>query len=109
MMRRLSAAMANGLPQQLARFAHQGVVHLRGLHYKIASAGDVTKPDGEPPPTPRTIGSGCLPSPSKAARRLEDVPFNRIRDQRNDAPQKFGGDEPNPWVSLEDGDEITIP
>ena len=95
--------------EQLARFAHQGVVHLRGLHYKIASAGDVTKPDGETYVNSKDDWEWLSANASKAARWLEDLPFNRIRDQRNDAPQKFGGDEPNPWVSLEDGDEITIP
>jgi hypothetical protein len=70
-----------------------GRVHLRGLFYRIVAAGGVEKPDG-------TVFTNTfdnwlwLMRAAKAARWLGYVPFDRIPDERNEAPRLFLPDNP---------------
>jgi hypothetical protein len=67
----------------------QDRVHLRGLFYRIVAAGDVRKPDGEVFANTHDNWIWLTTRAAKAARWLAYVPFNRIRDERNEAPQVF--------------------
>ena len=75
--------------EQLARFVSIGTVHLRGLHYRLVAAGDVRRPDGN-----RSLYVNSeldwrwlSETAAKAARWLGYVPLDRIRDERNEAPE----------------------
>src|SRR5271155_1674867 len=72
--------------EQLDRFVPFGTVHLRGLHYKLSSAGDVLLPDGRPYPNDDATWEWLNEKAAKAARWLGYVPFDRIIDERNAAP-----------------------
>jgi hypothetical protein len=67
----------------------QDRVHLRGLFYRIVAAGDVRKPDGEVFANTHDNWIWLTTRAAKAARWLGYVPFNRIRDERNEAPRVF--------------------
>jgi hypothetical protein len=72
---------------QIARFAGEdSTVHLRGLHYLIASSGDVVKPaDGAGLYVNSDEEWGWLQEhAARAGRWLGYVPFERILDARND-------------------------
>ena len=77
------------LGEQVRRFLPDGsVIHLRGLHYVIASAGDVLTPAGTPyTNTDRNWLFLCRCG--KAARWLGYVPFRLIKDERNQKPRIF--------------------
>jgi hypothetical protein len=78
------------LADQIARLVEpQGRVHLRGLFYRIVAAGDVRKPDGEVFTNTHDNWIWLTTRAAKAARWLGYVPFNRIRDERNEAPRLF--------------------
>jgi hypothetical protein len=67
----------------------QATIHLRGFHYLLASAADVTRPDGS-----RYINSDAMwewlaDTAMKAARWLGYVPFERIVDERNALPELY--------------------
>jgi hypothetical protein len=61
-------------------------VHLRGLHYAIVAKGDVLKPNGLPYTNTEEDWIFLSERAAKVARWLGLVPFNRIVDERNDAP-----------------------
>jgi hypothetical protein len=65
------------------------LVHLRGLHYRIVASGDVRRPDGKPYPNTESNWIWLQSRASKAARWLGYVPFDRIRDERNEPPELF--------------------
>jgi hypothetical protein len=75
--------------EQVARFVPgDGTIHLRGLHYRISSAGAVLKLDGKP--YKNDDGDWLyLEQIAKTARWLEYVPFERITDARNSEPMRF--------------------
>src|SRR5262249_23519510 len=82
---------ANGkwFSEQVDRFVpNEDKVHLRGLHYRIVAAADVKRPDGNG--TPYVNDELCWrwlqTKAAKAARWLGYVPFERIRDERNERP-----------------------
>ena len=78
------------LADQIARLVEpQGRVHLRGLFYRIVAAGDVRKPDGEVFANTHENWIWLTTRAAKAARWLSYVSFNRIRDERNEAPRVF--------------------
>ena len=77
------------LADQIARLVPQGRVHLRGLFYRIVAAGDVRKPDGEVFTNTLDNWIWLTTRAAKAARWLGYVPFERIRDERNEAPRVF--------------------
>ncbi len=88
----------------VARFLPDGrAIHLRGLHYRIASAGDVVRPDGWTYINDAEAWM-WLGDASQAARWLGLVPWHRIRDERNSAPivhakpdRNVGADAFTPW------------
>jgi len=120
-------ALGHWFADQVARFVAPGrAIHLRGLHYAIVAAADVAKP---------TIGPGSQRGGAKggkaggslyrntdddwewlceyasnAARWLEYVSFDRIRDERNAAPQIFvPEDEGVVEVELDRGISLQVP
>jgi hypothetical protein len=69
--------------------ADQGIVHLRALHYVLVSQpGGVRKVDGKGYLN-STADWDWLQVAAKAARWLEYIPFDSIRDGRNDPPEIF--------------------
>jgi hypothetical protein len=79
--------------QQIERFLPVGQIHLRGSHYRLVSSGDVNKPDGSPYINTESNWI-CLQKVAQAARWLGYVQFDRIADQRNEAPQIFVPEAP---------------
>jgi hypothetical protein len=67
----------------------EGRVHLRGLFYRIVAAGDVEKPDGTVFTNTDDNWDWLQTRAAKAARWLGYVPFDRIRDERNEPPRLF--------------------
>ena len=61
-------------------------IHLRGLHYAIVAHGKIRKPNGQPYRNTDEDWAWLQGFPAKAARWLGYVPFDRIRDNRNDPP-----------------------
>lgn len=76
---------------QVARLVRPGeAVHLRGLHYRLVSTPKpVLKPDGKPYRNTDEDWGWLQEKAAKAARWLGYVPFERIRDERNAAPEIF--------------------
>jgi hypothetical protein len=73
---------------QIERFVASGKqVHLRGLHYAILSSGDVRKPDGKLYVNNNSCWTWLQRTAAKAARWLDYVPFDRIKDERNEPPR----------------------
>jgi hypothetical protein len=64
-------------------------IHLRGLHYLLSSAGDVTRPDGERYINTDEMWRWLTETAIKAARWLGYVVFERIVDERNAPPQLY--------------------
>jgi hypothetical protein len=80
--------VAQWFAAQVQRFVPgASTVHLRGLHYRIAS-GTVRKIDGLPYENSDADWVG-LEEMAKTARWLEYVPFERISDARNSEPMLF--------------------
>lgn len=86
-------------------------VHLRGLHYRLVAAGDVIRPDkGLPYINTDDCWLWLTQKAAKAGRWLGYVEFERIIDQRNEAPELFrsqGGFSVGP--QLLPGAEIELP
>ena len=82
-------ALGEWLAEQIEHFiGAERRVHLRGLLYVLVSAGNVLKPDGRL--FVNTHDNWLwLGRAAKAARWLRYVPFNRIRDERNEGPRLF--------------------
>jgi hypothetical protein len=78
--------IAQWFAEQVARFvAPDKRIHARGVFYACVSAGDVVKPDGES--FANTAENEAFISwGSKYARWLGYVPFERLVDNKNDAP-----------------------
>ena len=64
-------------------------IHWRGLHYAIASRGDILKPDGTPYRNNDADWTWMFTVAGKAARWLGYIPFDRIFDARNSEPTIF--------------------
>lgn len=80
-------------------------IHNRGLHYMILGQA---KPDGSTYVSDDKSWA-LLESASNAARWLGHIPFDQIRDQRNDAPTVRIFEEPDPWPYLTVGINVDIP
>jgi hypothetical protein len=84
---------AKWVAAQLARFAPDRVVHIRGLHYLVVAAGNVAKPNGKVYENTevdfRWLNEACC-----HARWLRVVPLNKLVDQRNDHPDLPPAPEP---------------
>lgn len=73
--------------EQVARFLPaEDEVHIRGMHYRIAPAADVRRPDGSPYVNNDDCSIWIEKNAAKAARILNYVPFEKIIDERNDPP-----------------------
>ena len=86
---------------QIARLVPRGVVHLRGLHYRLV-ASTALKPDGEQYTNTDENWQWLQTHPAKAGRWLGYVPFGRIVDERNAPPEVTTFDEygkPYRWIS----------
>ena len=83
-------------------------IHLRGLHYMLVSSTS-RKPEGTAYANTDDDWDWLQEKASKAARWLGLVPFERIVDHRNDAPEiaLFEPVELEPFVSV--GFEVDIP
>jgi hypothetical protein len=80
---------ANGkwFADQVARFVPDGgQIHLRGLHYRIVAAAGVNRSDDTPYVNDEVCWRWLQNKAAKAARWLGYVPFDRIRDERNERP-----------------------
>jgi hypothetical protein len=84
-------------------------IHLRGLHYKIASAADVIRPNGTPYVNDNDCWEWLCDFASKAARWLRYVEFNRIIDERNEKPFLFVPDVFYPEPEFYSGASPEIP
>jgi hypothetical protein len=82
---------AEWLAEQVRRFMPTGQVHLRGMYYRILSAGDVRLPDGS-----RFVGTAdtaqLVEDAGKYSRYLGLVPFDRIVDERAAPPEFYDAD-----------------
>jgi hypothetical protein len=68
----------------VGRLLPDGVIHLRGLHYRIVAAADVIRPDnGMPYTNTDEAWTFLCEKASKAGRYLGYVDFERIIDERN--------------------------
>jgi hypothetical protein len=98
---------AKWVAAQLAKFAPDRVVHIRGLHYLVVAAGNVQKPNGKVYENTEAdfkwINDACC-----HARWLRVVPLNKLVDQRNDAPDLPPELEPAVESEL-DVDRVVIP
>jgi hypothetical protein len=74
--------------------------HIRGLHYILIGQ---PKPDGTPYSNDSDSDWLWLGMAAKAARWLGYIPFDRIVDQRNDAPaiREWTPPRPEPYVSVD--------
>jgi hypothetical protein len=89
--------------------APEARIHLRGFHYVLASAADVTRPDGS-----RYVNSDAMwewfsDIAMKAARWLGYVPFERIVDERNAAPELYLPLRSEVEPERSNGEQIIIP
>jgi hypothetical protein len=69
--------------------APQAKIHLRGCHYVLASAANVTRPDGSPYINSDPMWVWFDETAMKAARWLGYVRFDRIVDERNAPPELY--------------------
>src|SRR5689334_11141393 len=72
--------------EQTAKLVPRGVVHLRGLHYRLVTS-TALKPNGEPYLNTDQNWEWLQQYPAKAGRWLGYVPFSRIVDERNAEPE----------------------
>jgi hypothetical protein len=110
---RLDTPANHGMSQWLAgHVAHyldpEATIHLRGLHYLLASA-EVLLPNGKPYINDDATWVWLNEKAAKAVRWLGYLPFDRIVDARNAAPviQEFA--ERDPWPFITTGVEVEIP
>jgi hypothetical protein len=83
-------------------------IHLRGLHYALVTAAPA-KPNGETYRNTDKDWTWLQEKAADAARWLAYIPFDRIVDQRNAAPEVrvFTAPRTRPYVSI--GVEVDIP
>src|SRR5690349_14578708 len=78
--------LARWFKEQIERAVPHGDVHLRAFHYLLI--GNALRPDGKPYIN-NEPNWNFVQKAAKAARWLDYVPFERIRDERNDAPEIY--------------------
>src|SRR5215469_2156873 len=95
---------AQWFAEQIAQLVPRGVVHLRGLHYRLV-ASTALKPDGEPYTNTDENWQWLQVHPAKAGRWLGYVPFGRIVDERNAEPEItfFDGVYGKPYRAISGG------
>jgi hypothetical protein len=94
---------------QIGRFVANSRIHLRGLHYQVASAADVELPNGRLYTNTDEDWTWLQAKAAKAARWLGYVPFDRIVDQRNSAPQIHVPEVVSPEPVWEPGEGVWVP
>jgi hypothetical protein len=72
--------------EHLDRLVGDRRIHLHGFHYVLVSAGGVVKPNGEPYRNTHADDDWLADVAGKRARWLRYIDFDRIDDNRNDAP-----------------------
>jgi hypothetical protein len=98
--------------EQVERFLPFGqTIHLRGLHYRLSSAGDVVRPDRAELYINNDENWQWLSnSAAKAARWLGYVPFECIVDERNAPPEIHAfAVTSRPYIDLYSGSSINLP
>jgi hypothetical protein len=90
------------------RLIGQRPIHLRGLHYALVT-DSTTKPNGETYRNTDKDWTWLQEKAADAARWLGYIPFDRIVDQRNNAPEVriFTAPQTRPYVSI--GVDVEIP
>jgi len=83
-------------------------VHLRGLHYILVTA-EVVKPNGEVYRNTDPDWTWLQDKAADAARWLRYIPFDRIVDQRNDAPTVVEWKAPDHRGAISVGLHVEIP
>jgi hypothetical protein len=97
--------------EQIKRLVPHGVVHLRGLHYRIVAAADVEKPNGGTYTNTEEDWNWLIEFAAKPARWLGYVSFDRIIDERNDEPEVWEPEEATVlrWTNLDAMHGIALP
>jgi hypothetical protein len=85
------------------------MIHWRGLHYVIVAQKNIIKPNGEVYTNTDENWTWLIETAGKAARWLGYVPFEKIFDNKNDAPiiHRQASVKPDPYVSI--GLDVAIP
>ena len=96
------------LAQQMEELGITRPIHLRGLHYALVSSTSLTKPDGARYLNDADDWVWLQAAASKAARWLWYVPFDRIIDERNDAPVIVVHDNGEPEAEIGLGADIVV-
>ncbi len=84
-------------------------IHLRGLFYRIVAKGDVRRPDGDLFVNTEESWSWFATRAAKTARWLGHVPFDRIVDERNAAPEIYVLGAKTPEWHLSAGESAYVP
>lgn len=85
-------------------------LYLRGIHYAISQAPKpILKPNGQPYRNNDQDWAWLQNTAAKAARWLGFVPFELIRDQRNDPPVIHRQSRPHPWPYVGANVDVEIP
>jgi hypothetical protein len=101
---------AKWVGEQVARFAPNRRIHIRGLHYLIVAAGNVKKPNGEVYCNTEKDYDDFLNPACCWARWLGVVPIPQIVDQRNDEPWTPPEQEiEEPDADLTHGAKVEVP
>jgi hypothetical protein len=96
--------------EQVERFLRPTArIHLRGLHYRISSSGDVRMPNGLPYTNTDPDWEWFQEDAAKAARWLGYVPFDRIIDERNAPPEIYVPEALTPFSVLSGGGGVHLP
>jgi hypothetical protein len=87
--------------EHLQRLVGDRRIHFHGFHYVLVSAGGVVKPNGEPYRNTEADDAWLTEVAGKRARWLRYIEFDRIDDNRNDAPVVYRPERPRPpWVNV---------
>jgi hypothetical protein len=94
----------------VGRFVPDGTVHLRGLHYRLVAAADVSRPDnGLPYTNTEEAWTFLCDKAAKAGRWLGYVDFARISDERNAPAELYVGEPEIRYKNLSTGLQIEVP
>ena len=77
---------AQWLVDQMRRLKARRPIHLRGVHYLLVSVADVIRPNGLPYVNDEPCWRWLQGNAADAARWLNYIPWDAIRDGRNEAP-----------------------
>jgi hypothetical protein len=89
--------------------APEARIHLRGLHYLLASAADITRPDGSRYVNSDEMWEWLSDTAMKAARWLGHVSFGRVIDERNAPPELYLPESFQVEPERSSGEQIIVP